>query len=127
MNQSDQQAHGRAVDSLLNYETVKYFGNEQHESDRFSGAMKRYEDAAVRSRTSLSVLNVGQGFIIAVGLTLVMYLAAKGIDQGHIVLTAVGEEGVKNITVDIMEEGEKVVEDQSICRDVNMMIGNVWR
>lgn len=83
MNQSDQQAHGRAVDSLLNYETVKYFGNEQHESDRFSGAMKRYEDAAVRSRTSLSVLNVGQGFIIAVGLTLVMYLAAKGIDQGH--------------------------------------------
>ena len=82
MNETDQQAHSKAVDSLLNYETVKYFGNEDHERGRFELALRRYEDAAVRSRTSLSVLNVGQGFIIAIGLTLVMYLAARGINNG---------------------------------------------
>jgi ATP-binding cassette, subfamily B, heavy metal transporter len=82
MNEMDSQANTRAIDSLLNYETVKYFSNEEHEARRYDSALRRYEDAAVMSRTTLSILNVGQGAIIAVGLTLIMMLAGFGIRDG---------------------------------------------
>src|SRR3546814_18290800 len=68
MNEQDQRANTKAIDSLLNYETVKYFGNEEHEARRYAQSLERYEAAAVRSRTSLSPLNLGQGAIIAPGL-----------------------------------------------------------
>jgi len=83
MNESDQQANTKAIDSLLNYETVKYFGNEAHEARRFDEALARYESAAVKSRTSLSLLNVGQAFLIAIGVTLIMLLAADGVAGGE--------------------------------------------
>ncbi|GGF09795.1 ABC transporter ATP-binding protein [Aliidongia dinghuensis] len=79
MNEVDSEANTKAIDSLLNYETVKYFGNEEHEAARFDGALKRYERAAVKSQVSLSILNIGQAAIISVGLTVVMYLAGAGI------------------------------------------------
>ena len=82
LNESDSDASTKAIDSLLNYETVKYFGNEEHEASRFDKAMRRYERAAVLSDQSLSLLNVGQGFIIAMGLTLVMYRAGAGVVAG---------------------------------------------
>ena len=82
LNESDSDASTKAIDSLLNYETVKYFGNEEHEAGRFDKAMRRYERAAVLSDQSLSLLNVGQGFIIAIGLTLVMYRAGVGVVAG---------------------------------------------
>ena len=82
MNEQDQTANTRAVDSLLNFETVKYFGNEQHEADRYDGSLRRYEDAAVASRSSLSLLNVGQGFIIAGGLIALMSMAGSGVKAG---------------------------------------------
>ena len=69
MNEKDSEANSKAIDSLLNYETVKYFGNEGHEASRFDESRRHYERAAVRSKTSLSLLNVGQGAIIAIGLT----------------------------------------------------------
>jgi ABC-type multidrug transport system fused ATPase/permease subunit len=65
-----------AVDSLLNYETVKYFGNEAHEARRYDDSLTRYERAYVRAETTLNMLNAGQAAIIAVGLTVVMLLAA---------------------------------------------------
>ncbi|TDQ82043.1 ATP-binding cassette subfamily B protein [Dongia mobilis] len=83
MNESDQSANTKAVDSLLNYETVKYFGNEEHEARRYDVALQAYEKAAVKSRTSLATLNVGQAFIIAAGLVLMMGMAARGTAQGH--------------------------------------------
>ena len=67
MNESDTEAHSKAVDSLLNYETVKYFGNETHESRRFDSSMARYERAAVRTYTSLGLLNSGQAVVFTVG------------------------------------------------------------
>jgi ATP-binding cassette subfamily B protein len=79
MNESDSRANARAVDSLLNYETVKYFNNEQYESDRLKADLKCAEDATVQSEISLAWLNVGQSFIIAVGVTAMMGLAAKGV------------------------------------------------
>lgn len=82
MNTMDNRANTRAVDSLLNYETVKYFGNETHEEERYDRSMRSYEDAAVKSRTSLSLVNVGQGGIIAVGLMVVMALAGGDIATG---------------------------------------------
>jgi len=82
LNESDSEASTKAIDSLLNYETVKYFSNEDHEAKRFDKAMQRYERAAVLSDQSLSLLNVGQGFIIAAGLTLVMYRAGIGVVNG---------------------------------------------
>jgi ABC-type transport system involved in Fe-S cluster assembly fused permease/ATPase subunit len=82
MNESDQSANTKAVDSLLNYETVKYFNNEEHEARRYDGALKLYETAAVRSRVSLAALNIGQVFIIAIGSTLIMALAASGVIFG---------------------------------------------
>jgi ATP-binding cassette, subfamily B, heavy metal transporter len=79
MNEKDSEANTRAIDSLLNYETVKYFGNEAHEFNRFDHALRGYERAAVKSQTSLSLLNVGQGFIVALGQIAVMAIAAKGV------------------------------------------------
>ncbi|MBE8158035.1 MAG: ABC transporter ATP-binding protein/permease, partial [Betaproteobacteria bacterium] len=75
MNAADQRAHTRAIDSLLNYETVKYFNAENEEAARYDDSLVRYEDAAVKNRTSLSLLNMGQGAIIAAGLFAVMMLA----------------------------------------------------
>jgi len=79
MNEADSQANSKAVDSLLNYETVKYFGNEEHEVQRFDESLRRYEKAAVKSKTSLSYLNIGQAAIISAGITAVMILAGAGI------------------------------------------------
>ncbi|MGQ9366578.1 ABCB family ABC transporter ATP-binding protein/permease [Azospirillum sp. ST 5-10] len=86
MNETDQQANTKAIDSLLNYETVKYFGNEAHEAGRYDQALKRYEDAAVRSEQSLALLNVGQSLVISVGLVVVMAMAARGIVAGTLTL-----------------------------------------
>ncbi|MCA3263986.1 MAG: ABC transporter ATP-binding protein/permease [Telmatospirillum sp.] len=82
MLEAEGEASTKAVDSLLNYETVKYFGNERHEAQRFDKSLDAYEKAAVLSKTSLSLLNVGQGFVIAVGLTGVMWLAAQMVAAG---------------------------------------------
>ncbi len=82
MNQSDEEANTRAIDSLLNYETVKYFGNEEHEARRFDQALQRYERAAVQSKVSLSLLNIGQGFFVGAGVVAAMVLAARGIADG---------------------------------------------
>jgi ATP-binding cassette subfamily B protein len=79
MNDRDTEANSRAIDSLLNYETVKYFGNEAHEARRYDEAMQAYERAAVQNTVSLSALNVGQGFIISGGLVLVMVMAGNGV------------------------------------------------
>ncbi|MDP7642095.1 MAG: ABC transporter ATP-binding protein/permease [Alphaproteobacteria bacterium] len=82
MNQQDSEAHTKAIDSLLNYETVKYFGNEAHEAKRFDESRQRYEKAAVQSKTSLSLLNIGQGAIIAIGLTGITILAGYEVAAG---------------------------------------------
>jgi ATP-binding cassette subfamily B protein len=82
MNDSDTEAQSKAVDSLLNYETVKYFGNEGHEAGRFDESLARYERNAVRSQVTLNMLNLGQAVIIAVGLALIMLLAARGVTGG---------------------------------------------
>ena len=82
MNERDNEANTRAIDSLLNFETVKYFANEAHEAERFDKALRAYERAAVKSQTTLSALNIGQGAIIAVGLVTVMLMAARGVARG---------------------------------------------
>ena len=82
MNAADQKAHTRAIDSLLNYETVKYFNAEQMESTRYDRALVRYENAAVKNRTSLSLLNIGQGAIIAIGLFAMMFMAGADAADG---------------------------------------------
>jgi ATP-binding cassette subfamily B protein len=79
MNEADTDANAKAIDSLLNYETVKYFGNEAHESQRYDVGRRRYETAAIRSARTLSMLNVGQGLIIAVGLAVIMIMAGNGV------------------------------------------------
>jgi ATP-binding cassette, subfamily B, heavy metal transporter len=83
MNQSDQDANTKAVDSLLNYETVKYFNNEIHETRRFDKSMAKYSRASIQAQISLSVLNTGQAVIMAIGLGFVMALAAQGIANGR--------------------------------------------
>ena len=82
MNESDTEAHSKAVDSLLNYETVKYFGNEDLEARRFDASMARYEKAAIRTYTSLGVLNAGQAVIFTGGLVACMLLAARDVTAG---------------------------------------------
>ncbi len=82
MNETDSEAHTKAVDSLLNFETVKYFGNEAHEARRFDSSLQAYEAAAVKSKVSLSLLNVGQGSIIGVGLIVLMLMAGNGVVKG---------------------------------------------
>ena len=79
MNELDSKANTRAIDSLLNYETVKYFGNEEWEARRYDESMQRWEQAAVRSQTSLSALNIGQSAIIAIAVTLIMWRATVGV------------------------------------------------
>ncbi|WP_227421601.1 ABCB family ABC transporter ATP-binding protein/permease [Pacificispira spongiicola] len=86
MNESDSRANTRAIDSLINYETVKYFGNEGHEERRYDWALRRYEDASVKSVTSLSMVNIGQGGIIAAGLVALMVLAADGVQAGRMTI-----------------------------------------
>jgi ABC-type transport system involved in Fe-S cluster assembly fused permease/ATPase subunit len=82
MNETDSEAHTKAIDSLLNFETVKYFGNEAHEARRFDAALRSYETAAVKSKVTLSLLNVGQGAIIAIGLITLMLMAARDVSSG---------------------------------------------
>jgi ATP-binding cassette subfamily B protein len=86
MNDLDSKANSRAIDSLLNYETVKYFGNERYEARRYDENMQRWEVAAVRNATSLALLNAGQSFIIAIGITALMLLAADEVVKGTMTL-----------------------------------------
>jgi ATP-binding cassette subfamily B protein len=82
MNESDTDANVKAIDSLLNYETVKYFSAEEREASRYDRAMARYEDASVKAYTSLAVLNAGQAFIFTCGLAATMVMCAIGIRNG---------------------------------------------
>src|SRR5215472_2246910 len=82
MNESDSEANTKAIDSLLNYETVKYFGAEEREATRYDRSMARYEEASVRAYVSLAVLNAGQATIFTFGLAAVMVMCAYGIQQG---------------------------------------------
>ncbi len=86
MNDTDSRANTAAIDSLLNYETVKYFGNEDYEARRYDEHLRGWESAATRSQTSLAALNSGQGAIIAVGVTLLMVLAGQGVVNGTLTL-----------------------------------------
>jgi ATP-binding cassette subfamily B protein len=79
MNELDSRANTRAMDSLINYETVKYFNNEEFEATRYDESLRRWESAAVKSQTSLSLLNIGQSAIIAVTVTLIMWRATLGV------------------------------------------------
>jgi ATP-binding cassette subfamily B protein len=83
MNDSDTDANVKAIDSLLNYETVKYFAAEQREAERYDRAMERYEKASVNSYTSLAILNAGQATIFTIGLAVAMVMCAFGVAQGH--------------------------------------------
>jgi ATP-binding cassette subfamily B protein len=83
MNDSDSSANTKAIDSLLNHETVKYFTNEEHEARRYDQALERYEKAAVKTVTSLSVLNIGQAAIVGLGVTVIMLMSARDIVAGH--------------------------------------------
>jgi ATP-binding cassette subfamily B protein len=86
MNENDSSANTKAIDSLLNHETVKYFTNEEHEARRYDAALARYEKAAVRTVTSLSVLNIGQAAIVGIGVTLIMLLSARDIVGGRMTI-----------------------------------------
>jgi ATP-binding cassette subfamily B protein len=88
MNDSDSEANTKAVDSLLNYETVKYFNNEGHETRRFEKSMDKFSRASIQAQISLSVLNTGQAAIMAVGMGLVMVLTAIGISRGQFTIGA---------------------------------------
>ena len=83
MNESDVDANTKAIDSLLNYETVKYFGSEQREAARYDRSMERYEQASVKTYTSLTLLNTGQAIIFTMGLTATMVMCAIGVRQGR--------------------------------------------
>ena len=85
-NAADTEANERAVDSLLNYETVKYFGNERHEFRRYDSSLVKYEDSTVKSLKTLAVLNIGQASIVAVGLTLLLWRASAGVVAGSMTL-----------------------------------------
>jgi ATP-binding cassette subfamily B protein len=86
MNEMDSKANTRAIDSLINYETVKYFSNEKYEVERYDEQMIKWEVSAVQNQTSLAALNAGQSAIIAVGVTLLMLLAADEVVKGHMTL-----------------------------------------
>jgi len=86
MNALDSSANTKAVDSLINYETVKYFGNEEYEARRYDDGLMRYETAAVKSQTSLSLLNTGQSLIIAIAVTLILWRATQGVIDGKMTL-----------------------------------------
>jgi ABC-type transport system involved in Fe-S cluster assembly fused permease/ATPase subunit len=84
MNDQDTDANQKAIDSLLNYETVKYFNAEEREAGRYDRAMAGYEEAAVRTNNSLAFLNFGQGLLITTGLVIVMVMAAIGVERGDL-------------------------------------------
>ncbi len=86
MNEMDSQANNQAIDSLINYETVKYFNNEQLEVEQYDKKLASWEKSAVHNQTSLSVLNIGQGIIISLGLTTLMLLAGQGVVDGKLSL-----------------------------------------
>jgi ATP-binding cassette subfamily B protein len=86
MNDLDSKANTKAIDSLINYETVKYFGNEDYESRRYDQGLQHYETAAVKSQTSLSILNTGQSMIIAIAVTLILWRATQGVIDGKMTL-----------------------------------------
>ncbi|MBL8428956.1 MAG: ABC transporter ATP-binding protein/permease [Dechloromonas sp.] len=86
VNENDSAANTRAVDSLLNYETVKYFNNEAWETRRYDEQLVKWEDAATRSQTSLAFLNLGQQAIIALGVTAMMWRAANGVVEGQMTI-----------------------------------------
>jgi ABC-type transport system involved in Fe-S cluster assembly fused permease/ATPase subunit len=86
MNELDSRANARAIDSLINYETVKYFNNESFEAARYDKSLLNWQEAAIRSQTSLSVLNVGQSLIIAVAVTLMVWQAVAGVQAGTMTL-----------------------------------------
>jgi ABC-type transport system involved in Fe-S cluster assembly fused permease/ATPase subunit len=86
MNELDSKASTRAIDSLINYETVKYFSNEEFEAKRYDEGLQRYESAAVKSQTSLSLLNTGQSLIIASAVTLILWRATQGVIDGTMTL-----------------------------------------
>ncbi len=86
MNALDSSANGKAMDSLMNYETVKYFNNEAHEIRRYKEDMSGWEEAAVKSQSTMSMLNFGQGAIIAIGVTIVMIYAANGVVEKQLSL-----------------------------------------
>jgi len=86
MNALDSSANGRAMDSLMNFETVKYFNNDEHEITRYRDTMSAWEDAAVKSQNTMSLLNFGQSAIIAIGVTGIMFLAAQGVVDGKLTL-----------------------------------------
>jgi ATP-binding cassette, subfamily B, heavy metal transporter len=85
-NELDSKANTRAIDSLLNYETVKYFGNEEFEARRYDENLRKYEDAATKSESSLGLLNIGQSLIIAAAVTALMLLASEGVAAGSFTL-----------------------------------------
>ena len=86
MNELDSSAHSRAIDSLLNYETVKYFNNEDFETRRYDENLERYRKAAIKSQRTLSILNTGQQLIIAVGLVAMLWRATQGVVDGRMTL-----------------------------------------
>lgn len=79
MNDLDSKANSKAIDALINYETVKYFGNERYELNRYDSNLGKWVDSAVKNQVSLNFLNMGQGVIITVGITLLLWLSAKGV------------------------------------------------
>ena len=86
MNELDSKASSKAIDSLINYETVKYFGNEEYEAGRYDHSLQSWESAAVKSQTSLSLLNTGQSVIIATAVTLMLWRATQGVIAGRMTL-----------------------------------------
>ncbi|PRC91627.1 ABC-type transport system involved in Fe-S cluster assembly permease and ATPase component [Solimicrobium silvestre] len=86
MNELDSKANTKAIDSIINYETVKYFGNEEMEAQRYDHGLQNYENAAVKSQTSLSLLNVGQSMIIALAVSLILWRATVGVIAGQMTL-----------------------------------------
>ena len=82
MNDADTDANTKAIDSLLNFETVKYFGNEEHEATRFDHSLERYEKAAVKTWISLAILNAGQAIAFSIGLALIMIMVANDVIRG---------------------------------------------
>jgi len=86
MNELDTRANAKAVDSLINYETVKYFNNEDFEARRYDASLGNWQEAAIKSQTSLSILNVGQAFIIAAAVTAMVWHAVRGVEAGNMTL-----------------------------------------
>jgi ATP-binding cassette subfamily B protein len=86
MNAQDSEANARAIDSLLNFETVKYFSNEKHELERFDQAKRDYVKAAIANQRALSLFNIGQSFILAIGVVIVMLMAAYGVARGNMTI-----------------------------------------